>query len=215
MTKKVEWFRRSTWSDRDAEEFAQRLASSRGSSRKAQYLRIQALHLFEAGDLALTRAALGLLDQLIADYPEPFDLARAHSLRAECLVDLGRPDEALTSYERSLEARRSFPQVGDDGYWGYAELIIALGRNDLFTTALKAIEEFDHEPLFPVQEYRIAAARALIATELGDHDAATRFAMDALAAAGKAEAPFRYHRTLGLVRGLDPLVHERLKQLGS
>jgi tetratricopeptide (TPR) repeat protein len=102
-------------------EFDARLARSRGADRKAQYLRIQATHLFEAGQPHLTRAALALVDRLIAEFPDPFQLAPALALRAEALVDLGRTDEALQTYERALNARRAFPQVGDDGYLGYAD----------------------------------------------------------------------------------------------
>ncbi len=165
MTEKVEWFRRSTWSDHDAAEFNARLARSRGAHRKAQYLRIQAAHLFEAGDEHLTRAALGLLDRLILEFPDPCQLASALALRAESLVDLGRASEALDSYQRAFLARRAFPQVGDDGYLGYAELVLALRRSDLYDSALAVIEEFCAGTQFPIQEFRIAASRALIAAE--------------------------------------------------
>jgi hypothetical protein len=34
----VEWFRRTTWTDRDRDEFNARLSRSRGIGNKAQYL---------------------------------------------------------------------------------------------------------------------------------------------------------------------------------
>ena len=215
MTSTVEWFRRSTWSERDAAEFEARLARSRGAARKAQYLRIQAVHLFQVGDLTLTRAALGLVDRVISEFPDQFQLAPALSLRAEALVDLGRPEEALETYMRALEARRAFPQVGDDGYLGYAELVIALRRGDLYNSALAVIDEFAEQPQFPVEEFRIATSRALIAAERNDLTGARAWAREALAAAAKSESPFRYHRKLGLVRGVDPLTYQRLQSLAD
>jgi tetratricopeptide (TPR) repeat protein len=212
---KPEWFRRTTWTERDAAEFDERLARSRGANRKAQCLRIQAVHLFEVGDLSLTRAALGLVDRVIAEFPDPFQLAPALSLRAEALVDLGRPEEALETYGRALEARRAFPQVGDDGYLGFAELVIALRRRDLYAAAVAALDEFADRVQFPIEEFRIAACRALVAAERGDSNGARRWAREALAAAAKSESPFRYHRKLGLVRGVDPLAFQRLKTLAA
>jgi tetratricopeptide (TPR) repeat protein len=210
-----EWFRRTTWTERDAADFEERLGRSRGANRKAQYLRIQAVHLFESGDVNLTRAALGLVDRLIADFPDPFQLAPALSLRAEALVDLGRPEEALETYGRALEARRAFPQVGDDGYLGFAELVIALQRRDLYDAARAALDEFADRVQFPIQEFRAAACRALMAAERDDSTGSRRWAREALAAAAKAESPFRYHRKLGLVRGVDPLTFQRLKSLAT
>ncbi|HEY4216449.1 MAG TPA: hypothetical protein VGM67_04895 [Gemmatimonadaceae bacterium] len=128
MTDQKEWYRRSTWTARDREEFNARLARSRGQDRKAQYLRLQAYHLHEVGDQHLLPGALELLDRLVSEFPEPFQLGLAFSLRAEVLVDLGRSDAALVSYEQALSARRSFPAVCDDAYLGYVELILALKR---------------------------------------------------------------------------------------
>jgi tetratricopeptide (TPR) repeat protein len=210
-----EWFRRTTWTDRDATEFEARLARSRGANRKAQYLRIQAVHLFETGDASLTRAALGLVDRLISEFPDPFQLAPALSLRAEALVDLGEPEEALETYGRALEARRAFPQVGDDGYVGFAELVLALRRRELYDAALAALDEFADRVQFPIEEFRIAACRALIAAERGAPTDARRWAREALAAAAKSESPFRYHRKLGLVRGVDPVAFQRRKSLAA
>jgi tetratricopeptide (TPR) repeat protein len=210
-----EWFRRTTWTERDASEFEERLARSRGASRKAQYLRIQAVHLFETGDLSLTRAALSLVDRVIAEFPDPFQLTPALSLRAEALVDLGQPEEALQTYGRALEARRAFPQVGDDGYVGFAELVLALRRRELYGAALGALDEFAGSVQFPIEEFRIATCRALIAAEQGESTDARRWAREALAAAAKTESPFRYHRKLGLVRGVDPRAFERLKSLAA
>ncbi len=83
---KPEWFRRSTWTDHDRDEFNARLKRCRGAGSKAQYLRIQACHLAEAG---LHANAIELLDCLIMELPERMELANAHLQKAKSLVVLG------------------------------------------------------------------------------------------------------------------------------
>jgi tetratricopeptide (TPR) repeat protein len=206
------WYRRSTWTARDREEFDARLARSRGTERKAQYLRLQAIHLHETGDARLLSAALELLDRLITDFRDPFQLSLAFSLRAEVLIDLGQPEAALASYEQALAARRSFPKVSDDAYLAYAELVLALKRNRLYASAQATLDEFPVGP-FPIQIFRDAAARALLADARGENSNATRWARTALEAAARSESPFRFHRRLGLVRDADPLTIQQLEAL--
>lgn len=205
-----DWFRRSTRTARDREEFDPRLARSRGQSREAQYLRLQAHRLHSTGEPRQLAPALALLDRLINDFPEHFVLGLAYSLRAEVLIDLGQPDAALTSYEQAVVARRSFPQVSDDAHVGYVELILALKRIVLYEVAQQVLDEFPVGPL-PIQVFRDAAARALLADVRGDASAAQVWARAALNAADRSESPFRYHRRLGLVRDADPLTLQRLR----
>src|SRR5687767_11207341 len=124
MTGKVEWFRRTTWTDTDAADFEARLKRSRGVDRKAQYLRIQAGHLLAVGDPKLTSVALSLLDRQTAQFPDPLFLSVAHSMRAEALLELGRSEEAVEAYQLALLAREAFPQVRTDAHLGFAELVI-------------------------------------------------------------------------------------------
>lgn len=215
MTGKIEWFRRTTWTQDDAADFAAHLARSRGADRRAQYLRIQALHLHEVGTPALTTVALELLDQLLALYPVPSQVTAALNQRAACLGDLGRPAEALESYRQALATRRAHPQWGDDGYLAFGELVLALRRGDLYDTALAALDEFGYGPMFPVQQYRQAAIRALIADARLDAATAREWARTALEASAKLESPFRHHRQLGLVTQVDPDVHVRLRELAA
>ena len=214
MSDQKEWFRRSTWTSRDREEFNTRLLRSRGDARKAQYLRLQAQHLHSTGDARLLQPALELLDRLISEYPEPIQLGSAHSLRAEVLVDLGQPVAALASYEAAVAARRAFPQVSDDAYLGYVELILTLQLHARYAAAQDVLDEFPVGP-FPIQAFRDATARALLASARGEGSAARDWARAALEAADRSESPFRYHRRLGLVTGTDAHVVQRLKELAK
>jgi len=115
---KVEWFRRTTWTAADAADFAAHLKRSRSDFHKAQYLHIQAGHLHAVGVPELTAVALGLLDQLVTDWPSESQLSIAHAQRAQCLVDLGRSAEALDAYRAALLAglHRLLDVHGEEGY---------------------------------------------------------------------------------------------------
>lgn len=210
---RAEWFRRTTWTREDAAEFEDRLGRSRSASHKAQYLRIQALHLHEVGTRGLTEAALGLLDQLIAKWPVASQLAAAQMLRAECLIDLGRPGDALQAYRAALDAQRTAPNWRTDAHLGFGELVVALRRAELYEEALAALEEFGDNDPFPAQQYSQAVTRALIAESRSELAEARRWARVALEAAASRESPFRRHKGLGLVRYADPVVYDRLVAL--
>ena len=109
MVGKFEWYERSTWTPEDQADFQARLKRSRGSVNKAQYLRLQALALQDAGTEALLEAAVELLDQLLRDCPDTSLLTSTYQQRAECLADLGRYDEALANYQAAFEAQRQAP----------------------------------------------------------------------------------------------------------
>ena len=84
---KLEWYRRTTWTDVDRVDFDTRLKRSRGTGNKAQYLRIQAYHLAEVGN---EEGAIQLLDRLFAEFPEKLQLAQAHEQKGSSLARLGR-----------------------------------------------------------------------------------------------------------------------------
>jgi hypothetical protein len=66
---KAEWFRRSTWTKQDQDEFYARLGRSKTLYNKSQYVRIQASHLQRAG---LVRESLELLARIIHEFLAPF-----------------------------------------------------------------------------------------------------------------------------------------------
>jgi tetratricopeptide (TPR) repeat protein len=211
----VEWYRRTTWTSADAIDFAARLERSRSAYHKAQYLRIQAGHLHTVGSPELTLVALGLLDQLLREWPDESQLSLAHMQRAECLVDLGQPIEALAAYRDALEARRKAPNWRNDAHLAFGELVVALGRRDLYDEVLGVLNEVGDPGPFPSQQYSAAATRALIADALHDHSAAAHWAALAITSANRTESPFRRHRTLGVVTSVEPQVYARLQVLAG
>ena len=121
-----EWFRRTTWSATDRDEFLARLKRSRTHFQKSQYLRIQAGHLQDIGTEPMLRAARELLDLLIAEYPDRSQLSLAFQQRAQCLSDLGDYDEAIDSYRKSFDAQREARNVRPMAYLDFGELVVGL-----------------------------------------------------------------------------------------
>ena len=95
-----DWYRRSTWTAAQREEFFHRLARCRPHNR-ALYLRIQAAAL----QAAQPDIALELLDYLLENHPDPDVLAGAHLDRARCLELLDRLLEAALAYRAAIAAR--------------------------------------------------------------------------------------------------------------
>ena len=210
-----DWFRRTTWSSKDREEFFSRLKRSRTSYNKAQYVRIQAHYLASVGTEPLIRDALELLDYLFANYPERSQLSSAHFQRAKCLTDLGDYPLAIDAYRNAFEFQRKYPGWQTNAHGHFAELIVTLKRRDLYDEALAILDEFGESDVFPVDVFKREAARALIAEDRGDQARAADHARRALAAAAATDSGFRYHKRLGLVGFVDPDVTDRLRSLSA
>ena len=210
-----DWFRRTRWSDRDREEFNARLHRSRENSRKAQYLRIQAFHLAQAG---LHAAAIELVDRLLTEFPVEFEMASAHQQKAESLVKLGRTAEAIEEYRAALQSERDHPGVRTGAWLGFAWLVAGESRTELYDEILDVLDEFyrEYAPLtFPVDTYRFLAVKSVIADSKGDARAAAEFARRALAEAAREHSGLRYHPTLGLVHSQPKKMEKTLRELAG
>lgn len=195
-----EWYRRSTWTERDREEFNARLKRSRSS--KAQYLRIQAFHLAEAHHHS---AAIELLDRIFADFPERTEMACAHQQKAECLARLGQDDAAVEEFRAALQTERSFPNRRTSAWLDFGCFIVEKRRTELYGEVECVLNEFSaawHLPL-PVERYRYLGILAYVAAEKGMMAEARDFAREALAEAAKQHSGLRYHPKLGLVENVD------------
>jgi hypothetical protein len=85
----VDWFRRRTWTPKDRGEFLARLRRSRGAFHKAQYARILAHVLLDTRTAAGCKAALELLNMILAEWREDAQLAAVFHHQAECFPGLG------------------------------------------------------------------------------------------------------------------------------
>lgn len=211
----ADWFRRTSWTADDCEDFHVRLRRSRGSGKKAQYLRIQAVHLAQVGAPALHEAALVLLEELLREHPVPIELAQAHCQRGASLRALGRGDDAIVAYQEAIAAQARFPNVRTLAALELAETALALDRRALFVACLAELANLGESELLPVTRFRAMAARACICESLGERTAARQHAADALGAAEATASPFARHRELGLVDAVPHELRARLERLAG
>jgi tetratricopeptide (TPR) repeat protein len=198
---KTEWYRRTTWTDQDREEFNSRLKRSRGASNKAQYLCIQAQHLADAGQLT---AAVELLDRYFAEYPEEqLCLPSAHGLKAECLDGLGQLDSALQEYRAAIQIERQARYVSTNVWLDFGWLVVKRQLSHHYEEVSNVLDEFREKTeeglTFPAIEYRYFAIQAMLAKARGDWNEAQELARKALAEADKDDSGLRYHPRVGLV----------------
>lgn len=211
---KTEWFRRSTWTDADREDFNARWKRSRGASSKAQYLRLQALHLAEAGQYA---GAIELLDRLLAEFPDSIDTAQAHAQKAESLAKLGQPEAVIDEYRAALQHERDFPNVRTNAWLDFGWFVFEKELTQVYDEVGRVLEEFRDEGglKFPAIEYRYAALQSLLADARGQKTRAREFALQALAEAAKDHSGLRYHATVGLVGSEHNTLANRLRTLAG
>jgi tetratricopeptide (TPR) repeat protein len=211
---KTDWFRRSTWTDADRLEFNSRLKRSRGANNKAQYLRIQALHLEEAGHHA---GAIELLDRLFAEFPDSIDIAQAHHQKADSLARLGQAEAAIEEYRAALRREREFPNVRTNAWLDFGWFVVERQMTRLYDEVADVLNEFRDEGglSFPAIEYRYAAIQAMLADARGETNLAREFAATALAGADKTHSGLRYHPTVGLVGSERDTFEKRLRALAG
>ena len=85
-----------------------------------------------------------------------------------------------------------------------------------FAEALEILDEFwNPHPIFPLEEFRQHACKAILFAGIGRINEAKTEAFLAMSAAQKTESKARYHRSTGLITDSDlPLVN-RMKNLSA
>ena len=192
-----DWFRRTTWAPKDESDFFARLGRSRGEYHKSQYLRIQAITLFDTGLRPHVMSALGLLERLFAEYPDRSQLESAHLQAALCHESLGGLSEAIRHFQLAIEAHSIYPNFHSGVSLEFPWFIVQHGLADRFDDALLVLQSA--HLAFPVQQFKAAAIRSRIAQSRGEHLLAAASAREALKSAAATGSQFRYHRSLGLV----------------
>jgi tetratricopeptide (TPR) repeat protein len=212
---KHDWYRLTTWSEADQVAFFSRLNRSRSLLSKVQYLRIQAWYLFQVGTPEMIEASLALVEKLLRDHPVSFESGPAHTLRTQCLLALGRKDEAIEACRASLHAQRTSASARDDAYLLFGELVLRAKREELYDEVATALEEFGKVMILPVQRFRFACVRTFLAKYTGDHREAAQFARQALSEAGLTTSGLSQHPNLGLVQGVSPELRQQLEDVAN
>jgi hypothetical protein len=212
----ADWFRRTSWTEADRDDFEARLRRARPHNR-GQYLLLQAGALGGMGEPRLVQAALALLDRMLREYPDRVHVASAHALRAVCLRTLGRVDEAFDAYREALRHERTFPNVRTQAWLDFPLFAVLEGRRDLRDEVVAVLDENDDPDgmPFPLMRFRYHAIRAFVAQWDGRTADARREAAEALRWTTVAHSGFRYHPTVGLVGERDRDLVERLEALAA
>jgi tetratricopeptide (TPR) repeat protein len=211
---KEDWYRRKTWTEADRMEFDARLKRSRGSGNKAQYLRIQALYLADAGH---DESAIELLDRMFAEIPDRIDLTQAHYQKAVSLAKLEHTNAALAEYRAALQAERNYPRVKTNAWLSFGWFVIEKQLTEFYGVVLEVLKEFRDERRnqFPASEYRYAVIQSLLADARGEQAVAKEFAIKAITEAAKGHSGFQYHPSIGLVGSERVQFEDRLNALAG
>ena len=207
----ADWYRRETWSKEDEIEFFDKLKRAQ-KHNKSQYLRIQALSLYNTNDRKLLRIAEFLACKVITDYPDAMiDMASTHQLLGNIYEELGETDNAIMHYRKALETEKNHPSVSTDAYLDYAEYIIRIWRTDLFEEVEKILFEKVSKAYFPIQKYKLCIILAIISRHKKDEVNAKKYIELARENAGAQTSGLRYHKNLGLVKETDRWLEKILK----
>jgi hypothetical protein len=213
MNTRDDWYRKETWSAADAAEFERRLSRSRG--QRTQYLKLQAWHLAQTKKPSLADAAILLANRYLAEEPNGFFEVEAHLITAEAKTTLQDFPGALQAYRCAVKAETRKRGRRCCAYLAYAWFAASNGLSEEFDDVLKSMESMEQADLvFPMSQYKYFGALALISAEMQDCENARHMARNALEAAIKS-APFRRHRAVGIVSGIDSVIQKRISQLAA
>ena len=208
-----DWYRVTHWDAETNNEFERRLARSRSWNR-AQYLRIQAVTLWQAGrtDIAKT-----LLQRVLQEHPDDeLEAAAATEHLAQVAIEEDDAEQAEV-HLRSLLS--SWPDL--NGTTGTAEVLLAdllsqQSSSRAHQEALDLLEHFldrEHGIRWSAVMFQWHLVRIRLAELRGEREVAARHAADALELAG-AGPQLTHHRDLGLVRS-DEVTVQRLRRLAG
>ncbi len=197
---KDDWYRRTSWNSEAQETFFERFKRSRSHFHKAQYLRIQAHYLQEKypGD------ALKLLDKIREEFPEPSELASTYLQTAQCLIVLGKKEEAISWFRKVLEHEENHKGIQTHGYLDFPVFIVTEEKKELYREAKEILEK-----------YQWNMVMALIKIEEGDQSSASGHAREAIKASKENHSGFRYHPTVGLAKKQDERIQKLLTEIAK
>jgi len=188
------WFRDPGWDRASRDQFEERLNRARIGNR-AQYLRIKALALRDAGEL---QGANELLNRVVSDYPESMDCGFC----VELLGDIAREEGSSETAERNYrDVIRRWPDLnGTTGMVevSLAEVLTESAGPDRHEEALRLLDSaLKRARMMNSGLFRWNIALAKVAGQLGDVGTVSRAAKTALSLT-KLGPQFPRHPTVGL-----------------
>jgi hypothetical protein len=203
-----DWYRSDGWTARDQQAFEERLSRALRRSRP-QYLRLKALALLETADDERRAAGEALLRRVLDEYSDDrIEVAGAHVALARLYEETGDPRRAATHYREAL-ATQEGTNVSHGAELLLAELIVREHLDDLYGEAHELLDAvLESGPIFRVEQYRYAVARARLATRLGEANQAAAYALGALYLVAHNRPISSYHPDIGLIRADDATLSE-------
>jgi tetratricopeptide (TPR) repeat protein len=213
-----DWYRRTTWTAEDREEFFARLKRSRTTYNKTQYLTVQAWHLQSDASPPNYEAALELLDTLLTEFPDPSQLGSAYLQKAQCLEALGRIEQAADAFRDAVKAEGVHTGMRTTAPLDFAMFVVKHELRHLYNEVLENIGDLrDPEPLFlfPIAQYQALAAMAIIGSESGKKRQASEYAGKAIEAWNNHEAGELNPEGAQPNAHPHPEIHKKLLELAS
>jgi tetratricopeptide (TPR) repeat protein len=208
-----DWYRKTTWTSDDADDFFANLSRSRTDTQSAQFLKIQALTLKDAGNF---RAALELVELAMEKFPTR-ETTQFRKLRAECLSALDLREEALVAFRSAFQAQREQRNILCNVALAFAEAFHDVDDGEHRVELLDLLREEVAQPesFGPVLEFRYALMFTRLLAGLGDMNAAAKWADRALSAQRANVAGLRHHKPVGWASGVDESTEIWLRQLAA
>lgn len=151
---------------------------------------------------------------MLSDYPDDLQLAWAYEQKALCLDAVGDVEAAVQAFHLAIDRERAFPNVRGNVEISFPIFVARRRLRSLFQEAISILDRPRDGIEFPAHRFSDAAARALMAADLGDHGTARQYAKLAMAAAAEGHSGLSRHPSVGLVAKENPLVGEIKKLMG-
>jgi hypothetical protein len=208
----TDWFRKTTWSEADREDFEAHLKRSRGAYNKSQYVRIQASHL-ENAKPPLYQEALSLLERALTEWRDDSQVACALFQKAKCVLATKGLDAAIPVFREGLEFEKRRSQARTGAWVEFPWQIVKHRRVDLFREALGWLAFCPTGMLLPIDQFRVSVVLAIVKMSEGDLAFAKSCAVDAERAADTNDSGLAHHKKLGLVESVEPWVRAELQRI--
>ncbi len=206
----AEWFRSRDWSSDAEQDFETRLGRARAGNR-AQYLRIKAAALIDAGNLD---AAAVLLHRVVDDYGDDWiQVTASHEHLGDIYRSRGDLDGAESEYRRVLMLSPNLSGTTGEVHLKLGEVLLAAGTDD-FAEIEQLIAASRPHVVFNTSAFRANVLDARVAAASGDV-ARRRASATAALALVNAPSQFSRHPTVGLVEASPSLLAEVADMAGN